>query len=86
MSFCFLIVLNVIKVSIYRIEDRFVKFIAMLRTLNGNGRIVLFIRVYYLNTHINSKKCCLYVCFFLVYKLATRIDNRSRSPPVNTSF
>lgn len=81
MSFCFLIVLNVIKVSIHIVEDRLAKFIAMLKTLYGNGDIVPVKGLDCLNTLVNSRKCCLLVCFFVAYELAARIDSRSRSPP-----
>lgn len=86
MSFSFLVVLNILKVNIHIVEDRLAKFIAMLKTLYGNGVIVSVKGLYCLNTLVKSRKCCLLVCFFVIYKLAVRIDSRSRSPPVNTNF
>lgn len=86
MSFSFWVVFNVLKVSIHRVEDRLAKFIVMLRTLDSNDVIVLIKGLYCLNTLVNSRKCCLLVCFFVVYEIAARIEARSRSPPVCANF
>lgn len=86
MSFSFWVVLNVLKVSIHRVEDRLAKFIAMLKTLDGNGVIVSVKGLDCLNTFVISRKCCLQVCFFVSYKVAERIDTHCRSPPVCANF
>lgn len=86
MSFSFWMILNVLKVSIHRVEDRLAQFIVMLKTLDSNSVIVLIMELCCLNTLANNRKYYLLVCFFVFYKIASRIETRSRSPPVNASF
>lgn len=86
MSFSFWVILNVLKVSIHRVEDRLAQFIAMLKTLDSNDFIVSIMELDCLNTLVNSSKCCLLVCFFVAYELVSRIEVRSRSPPVCANF